>query len=35
MINARESENYQVARIATYYILINQMLGSETSPAER
>ena len=34
-INARESEYYQVARIATYYILINQMLGSETSSAKR
>lgn len=34
-INATESENYQAARIATYYILINHMLGSETSFAER
>ena len=33
--NAREGDNYQVARIVNYAILIKQMQGSKTSSAKR
>ena len=33
--NAREGDNYQVARIENYAILIKQMQGSKTTSAKR